>query len=254
MQLVLCVNGHGADSFYRGNSFNTNFPNRSAQSLPHGVSLRGALSLPGPAGLARLMEAVSGTGTLECVFRTASYEHGVHAAFYGSSWDRDTVAVVITGADLALGAEGSSPGATLHFDVRSDSADVMEQVRGREEELLSVLTGGLAVPAPRPADETGAVLAPATAEVGPPRPARAADTPPQPSSDTYSFLTGGVTSRAFAAAVEESTPGVEYTSALEEPKDLSAQEALALARTLEDAAVEEWRKLRAERLAAMEAA
>ncbi|KAK2078852.1 hypothetical protein QBZ16_003692 [Prototheca wickerhamii] len=209
------------------------------QSLPHGVSLRGALSLPGPAGLARLMEAVSGTGTLECVFRTASYEHGVHAAFYGSSWDRDTVAVVITGADLALGAEGSSPGATLHFDVRSDSADVMEQVRGREEELLSVLTGGLAVPAPRPADETGAVLAPASAE---------------PSSDSYSFLTGGVTSRAFAAAVEESAPGVEYTSALEEPKDLSAEEALALARTLEDVAVEEWRKLRAERLAAMEAA
>lgn len=202
------------------------------------------------------MSAIAATGTLECVFKSVSYEHGVHAAFHGSSWDRDAVAVVITsmGPDLGSTFSVNPSSMTLHFDVRSDSRNVMEQIRGQEEELLAVLTGGLAVPAPRPTDGTGSILVPSAAEIGRKPDADGAPAAQTTTSDSYTFLTGSVTSRNFAAAVEEGGPGALSASALEEPEDLPPEKALRLAHELEDAAVDEWRRLRASRLAVLSSA
>ncbi|KAL6785401.1 hypothetical protein ACKKBF_B00100 [Auxenochlorella protothecoides x Auxenochlorella symbiontica] len=208
------------------------------QALPYGLSVQGSLQTPGPAGLSALFAAFAASGTLECVIKSVTPGHGVHAAFHGTSWDGDVVACLLTG--LGAGIECSPAGAPiLRFTIRSESQAVMDQLAGQEGELLEVLSGGLAVPVADDLALAGASVAPpAIVKTAAPATTPAA-APTQPESSTYSFLRG-VTARTFAVEESEPAQAVDGAAAL----DLEPAAALALARRLDDAAVAAWRRLR----------
>ncbi len=91
----------------------------------------------GAGGLSRVLSSMGGTAML-CVLRASAPIHGsAHAAFYGSSWDGQRIACVVTGVVEAAAPQGSAASggaavaqpARLQFHFRSESAEVISHVQ-----------------------------------------------------------------------------------------------------------------------------
>lgn len=93
----------------------------------------------GAVGLSRVLSSMGGTAML-CVLRASAPIHGsAHAAFYGSSWDGQRIACVVTGVVEAPAAQAGAAGgaaaaavappARLQFHFRSESAEVISHVQ-----------------------------------------------------------------------------------------------------------------------------
>ncbi|EFN51132.1 hypothetical protein CHLNCDRAFT_141330 [Chlorella variabilis] len=214
-------------------------------------NLAAAASEPGPAGLQHVMASMQGTSML-CVLRATAPVHGsAHAAFYGSSWDGQRIACVVTGVlDSAAGASATATGggggaaggsgaaaaqplglqpARLHFHFRSESAQVISHVQGHEIELLDQLTGGRVVPTA--AGEEGSDAAGATAAA----PASQASEAEAYRPSTFSFL------RSVTLRSEEE----EHRDAEGDEGGVDPAAAEAARRAFEGAVLAQWQRLRA---------
>lgn len=151
------------------------------QSLPHRATVAAMPTESGMSGVQRLLMAIEGTG-LTCVMKMAvAATDSVHAAFHGTAWSGETIAVIVTSTiDMLFDStaaqsdknstvsNGSGSGRStaaptdivthhnhqvkdgghrlnLHFG--SESSEVIAHIRGHEAELLSQLAGGQAIPA-----------------------------------------------------------------------------------------------------------
>ncbi|KAL4439824.1 hypothetical protein ABPG75_002825 [Micractinium tetrahymenae] len=226
------------------------------QALPYRAQLGATASEPGPAGLQHVLSSMQGSACMLCVLRVAAPIHGsAHAAFYGSSWDGQRIACVVTGvvdaaaaaaARPASGGKGGAPAAPLpaaaslparlQFHFRSESAEVISHVQGHEIELLDQLTGGLVVPTA--AGEDGAARGPG------PSASQQAEAAGNGSGDafrpsTFSFLR---TLRSEEAEPRNEEEGGEGAGAM----DPAAAEATR--RAFEGAVLGQWQRLRAMRV------
>lgn len=132
------------------------------QAMPHKACVAASPSEAGALGLLKVLAAVEGAG-LSCVMKAVvPVAGGVHAAFYGSAWSGESIAVVVTssaesgnhrgaGGGTTDGAgdkkSGSSGKTVLHLHFGSEASEVVAHIRGHEADLLAQLTRGAAVPA-----------------------------------------------------------------------------------------------------------
>lgn len=222
------------------------------QALPYRAQLSATASEPGPAGLQHAMGSMQRNASMLCVLRVSAAVHGsAQAALYGSSWDGQRIACVVSGvvdpaeapavvsgkrAPAALPSAATLP-ARLQFHFRSESAEVISHVQGHEIELLDQLTGGRVVPTA--AGEEGA-----SASGGPPssRPAEAGSGSTGTDAfrpSTISFLRTLRTEESVAeeAPAEGGQGGVDPAAAE------------ASRRAFEGAVLAQWQRLRAMRVA-----
>ena len=127
------------------------------QAMPHKAVVGAAPVERGPLGVQRVLAAVEAAG-LPCVMKAVvPVAGGVHAAFYGSAWSGESIAVVVTsGVEMTTSTTSSSSSTTgattsgqasLHLHFGSEASEVVAHVKGHESDLLAQLTGGAAVPA-----------------------------------------------------------------------------------------------------------
>ncbi|KAL4423628.1 hypothetical protein ABPG77_009215 [Micractinium sp. CCAP 211/92] len=223
------------------------------QALPYRTQLGANASEPGPAGLHRVLSSMQGSASMLCVLRVTAPIHGsAHAAFYGSSWDGQRIACIVTGVVDAAAAAAAAPAgggraapaalppaaslpARLQFHFRSESAEVVTHVQGHEIELLDQLTGGLVVPTA--AGEDGAAGGPgATAS----QQAEAVGSGEAFRPSTFSFLRTLRSEEAEGRGEEEGGEG---------PGAVDPAAAEATRRAFEGAVLAQWQRLRAARVA-----
>lgn len=208
------------------------------QALSNRACVAAAPTDPTPLGIQRLLAAIEAAG-LDCVMKAVvPVAGGVHAAFHGASWSGESIAVVVTSVAAAgSGAPSSGPAPpVLHLHFGSEAPEVVAHIRGHEGEMLSQLTAGLAVPAAAP---SGGGVAPVVVPGGD------ADEAPEERArpySTFSFL------RSVTAQMEEKKHEEDGVAAVE----AAAREAAAEKETqaLATAAVRQWERLRALRVAA----
>eukprot|EP00887_Chlorella_sp_A99_P000480 scaffold17.g480.t1 len=217
------------------------------QCLPHRAMLTGvAAAGAGPAAdgaalrVLQGIEAAAAAG-LCCVHRATAPAGGASfAAFHGTSWEGQAVGVIVVAgpaaptvgdagggegegrAGLAAAAAALGAPSRLHFFFRSEAPEMIAHLRGHQAELLDQLTGGLVVAAASEGEEDATEPVAAAPEL----PAR------QPAA--YSFL------RTYTSREEELVGGAEEEGA--EGEDAAGSGAFAV----ENAAVAQWQRLRAQ--------
>jgi len=206
------------------------------QALANRTCIAASPKDPSPLGMQHLLAAIEAAG-LGCVMKAVvPVAGGVHAAFHGAAWSGESIACIVTSA--ASHAASGPPLLHLHFG--SEAADVVVHIQGHEGELLSQLTGGLALPVgggTHAAGYVGGEIA-AVAESG-----GAAETedPASRRISTFSFL------RSAAARREEVHEGVGVDDEDSGSTIQLEREAEARRETeaLGAAAVSQWQRLQA---------
>jgi hypothetical protein len=179
----------------------------------------------------------------------------VHAAFYGSAWSGESIAVVVTSSAESINRSGDDGGAVaanerkrssssvktaLHLHFGSEASEVVAHIRGHEADLLAQLTRGAAVPAVGTSDDGSGIgdgFA-ATSAATPEASAREEDRPT--SISTFSFL------RSVALQMDAGGMG----GGDEEDEDAAEKEAAVQKETniLQGAALTQWKKVHALRV------
>jgi len=224
------------------------------QAMPHKACVAAAPAESGPLGLLKVLAAVEGAG-LTCVMKAVvPVAGGVHAAFNGSAWSGESIAVVVTSSAESSNRNSAGGGATgaasekkrdgsnktvLHLHFGSEASEVVAHIRGHEADLLAQLTRGAAVPAVGASadgggDGDGLAATSGAAEASAPEEDR-------PSSiSTFSFL------RSVALQMDAGGMG----GGDEEDEDAAEKEAAIQKETniLQGAALTQWKKVHALRV------
>lgn len=109
------------------------------QALPHRARIAGRVLLQGSKGTRKVLEAIESQEGMSCVYRSVSPLFGAaHAAYHGLSWEGDSIAFIVTGADDCVGQ--------LVFHFGSETSDVVSRIQAHQAELLEQLTNGYVAP------------------------------------------------------------------------------------------------------------
>jgi hypothetical protein len=231
------------------------------QAMPHKACVAAAPAEVGPLGLLKVLAAVEGAGLACAMKAVVPVAGGVHAAYYGSAWSGESIAVVITSS--AEGTDGGGGGGggggtngtaenknssscgggnktALHLHFGSEASEVIAHIRGHEADLLAQLTGGAAVPAVMMTSgvDNGTAAAGLGSSGATTGASREEDRPT--SVSTFSFL------RSVALQMDAGRNGTGD----DEDEDIMEKEAAVQKETdtLQNAALTQWKKVHALRI------
>jgi hypothetical protein len=223
------------------------------QAMPHKACVAASPVEAGPLGLLKVLAAIEGAG-LNCLMKAVvPVAGGVHAAFYGSAWSGESIAVVVTSSSEnnnnnnsdgsgdkkqsgSSGSGGSSSKTVLHLHFGSEASEVVAHIRGHESDLLAQLTGGAAVPAVGTSDLGGSGVDQIAATSG--GASREEDRPT--SVSTFSFLRSVALQMdvgRIGGGEDENEDEAEKVAAIQKETD-----------TLQNAALTQWKKVYALRV------